>query len=101
MTDPRTFLEYEVRWVAKIVAKAVWARMTGNGIDTTDFAWRDKTKLLEEACDEAMRQLPEQPQGAFLGAGDSCPRVRGFSAARAMSDAFNALQGMPRDAKDE
>lgn len=98
MTDDRGLQEHEVRWVTKIVAKAVWARMSGNGIDTTNFVWRDKLKLLDDACDAAMSQLPEQPLGAFLRPGESIPRVTGFNEARAISDAFNALAGMPRDA---
>ena len=99
MTDARELREHEARWVAKIVGKAVWARMTGNGIDTTNFAWQDKTKLLEDAYDAAMKQLPEQqPRGAFVVPGESVPRVRGYHEDRAMSDAFNALKGMPRDA---
>lgn len=98
MKETRTLEPYEARWVARTVAKAVWARMSGHSLDVTDFAWRDTPALLDEAFDAVVKHLPERvPAGKVVVDGD-CPTAGPYPTAHAWCDAFNALQGMPRDA---
>lgn len=91
--------DYEARWAARIVAKAVWARMSGNSLETTDFAWNDKRKLLDDAFDAAVKHLPEdQTRAVVVRPGQDVPTARWPNSARPYIDAYEALAGMPRDA---
>ena len=97
--------EPDVRFVAKVVAKAVWARMSDHSIDTTLFAWREKEMMLNNACDAVMKPLFENPlpKASIVRPGKRVPTIPAgrYNQGRAMCDAFNALQGMPRDAADD
>ena len=90
---------YEARWAARIVAKAVWARVSGNSLETTDFTWNDKRKLLDDAFDAVVKHLPEdQTRAVVVRPGEDVPTAPWPGSARPYIDAFNALAGMPRDA---
>ncbi|MCY4572914.1 MAG: hypothetical protein OXF01_08935 [Gemmatimonadetes bacterium] len=89
----------EAQYIARIVAKAVWARMTGNSLEVTDFTWRKKEALLDDAFNAVVKHLPEnQPRPAAVRLGKDVPTVQWPSSARPYIDAFDALAGMPRDA---
>lgn len=90
---------YEARWAARLVAKAVWARMSGNSLEVTDCSWNDKRKLLDDAFDAAVKHLPEEgPRAVVVRPGEDVPAVRWPTSARPYIDAYEALAGMPRDA---
>lgn len=91
--------DYEARWAARIVAKAVWARMSGNSLETTDFAWNDKQTLLDDAFDAAVKHLPEdRTRAAIVRPGEDVPTAPWPRSARPYIDAYEVLAGMPRDA---
>ena len=102
MRETRVLHDYEARWAARIVAKAVWARMSGNSLETTDCAWNDKRMLLDDAFDAAVKHLPDnQTRAAVVRPGEDVPTVPWPSSARPYVDAFEALAGMPRDSLQE
>ena len=102
MNDGRMLDRLDARWIARTVAKAMWAKMTmtsaGDLLTRTEQEWGEKINLLDDAIDAVIERVPPRSKAARVDNEGAVPVAASYPTAPAFCDAFNKLKGMPRDA---
>ena len=102
MNDSRMLDRCDARWIARTVAKAMWAKMTmmsvGDLRTMTEQEWGEKINLLDDAVDAVIEHVPDRERPAKPGSDGSIRIAGSYPTSRAFCDAYNKLEGMPRDA---
>ena len=102
MNEPRELDRSDARWIAKIVAKAMWAKMTitvnGDLRTMTEQEWGGRIRLLDDAIDAVIDHVPDRMKAMETSNDGEKGGERYYPTPQAFCDAYEKLEGMPRDA---